>query len=450
MPRGTTGTIRSSHKKTRTPKNRKKRPSGPPVGIDELMRAAESALHVQDPLQAISLCTVALLRKDVQDTVAVSLLEKRAEAKVSVADQEGARQDYTQALERLQSIWKTPDRVAAEETHITLEQLEQKASLELYIGQLSEGIDALQRYKNGIEDLRISLERRQANLSVDFGTEDETMSEDENQEEAERSTDSEITLTEIRKQLAAAYCSAAELFLTDLCFEESAEQDCESYLSQALTLLEEADGEPFVDALQTASSLRLSQQRGLEAVEYALRAFAKIKAGCQALTTLVGLREAEEPSVSAIELLELESVQRLPGFEFRCQTAKLLLECSSVLQDAGNEDTRAEICIMAAIDVLGSLLAENDEVVEIWLLVGDAFAATQPPTADAAIHHWERALAMLATVKTSIEQEAFEADDNEEDELQKQLEEVTCQMEDLGTKIEEMKAIREGNEEMET
>jgi tetratricopeptide (TPR) repeat protein len=309
-----------------------------------------------------------------------------------------------------------------------LDDLERKAGLHLYIGQLSEGKDGLGVYRQGIEYLQQALARRE-----------QAVSSDEMHEEEEGPA---LALEETRKQLAQAYCTVAELYLTDLCFEDNAERECESYISQALKLTDPKSDEPIVDALQTVTSLRLSQKRGMEAVDYILRAHEKMKAGCEALASLVGLREVPNPD-QACELLELDSVQSLPPFEFRCQTAKLLLECNGILkEEMAGEDPRANMCIGAAVDVLGSLLAENDEVIEIWFLTGEAYAAMNPPNHELASHYWQRSKEMLTSTLQSLEQGVAEADDeDEEEELQLQLDEVTCQLEDVDTKLDEISAV---------
>jgi len=282
--------------------------------------------------------------------------------------------------------------------------------------------------------------------------------------------DSRQLLRETRRKLSAAYCTAAELYLTDLCLEEDAERECEDLVDLALRLTIDDDdgapggggvaGEPTVDALQTATSLRLSQSRGAEAVDYILKACRQMRAGCRALASLVGVASGDESSPDdhraqqqppppqqqeARELLELEAVQNLPEFEFRCQTAKLLLECAAELKGiegtgaVAKDDPRRHQCLQASVDVLGSLLAENDEVVEIWFLMGEAFAAMSQT--DVAAYYWERAKDMLECVRQSLEEEiverAGELEGEEEDELQRQVDEVTCQLEDIGAKLED-------------
>jgi hypothetical protein len=91
-----------------------------------------------------------------------------------------------------------------------------------------------------------------------------------------------------------------------LCFEEHAKQHCESYVQQARQLMDHSNNnEPTVDALQTVTRLRLSQRRDLEAVDFILRAYNQMKPGCQALSSIVGLREIDQQlqGSGAVELL---------------------------------------------------------------------------------------------------------------------------------------------------
>jgi hypothetical protein len=82
----------------------------------------------------------------------------------------------------------------------------------------------------------------------------------------------------------------ADLYLTDLCDEETVENHCQHYLEKALQL-KDVDGEPMVDALQSMANLRLSQDQDQrpEAVSYILRAYEKHRVGSEALAALVGL-----------------------------------------------------------------------------------------------------------------------------------------------------------------
>ncbi len=67
-------------------------------------------------------------------------------------------------------------------------------------------------------------------------------------------------LVVLKKQIAKAHCSVAELYMTDLCYDEGAESLCERSIEAALRV--EATS---LDAQQTLASLRLSQDRQLDA-----------------------------------------------------------------------------------------------------------------------------------------------------------------------------------------
>lgn len=48
----------------------------------------------------------------------------------------------------------------------------------------------------------------------------------------EEEEDEEVLV--LKDQLCSTYCSIGELYLTDLCFEDNAEHECQDALSQAL------------------------------------------------------------------------------------------------------------------------------------------------------------------------------------------------------------------------
>lgn len=214
--------------------------------------------------------------------------------------------------------------------------------------------------------------------------------------------------------MCGAYCSVAELYLTDLCFEPNAEQNCESALKLALDL---DDPQSSPDALQAMANLRLSQNKGLEAVTYILEAYNRVKVGCEAMADLVGLgvdndMQCESEGTAAAKELKgeaLDAANSLPGFEFRCQMGKILLECASIFEDTSSDAAKKieqrKICIEAGIQVMGSLLAENDEVIEIWFLLGCAFSSADPKNIDASKHYFENALEMLSKVKKGLKRE---------------------------------------------
>ena len=172
----------------------------------------------------------------------------------------------------------------------TLAYHETRSNLYLYTGQLCMEQEALQAYQSGIQSLETCLD-----IAMD--------------EETEKT---------LRQKLSGAYCTVAELYLTDLCYD--------------------VDGEPLVDALQTMASLRLSQKnRQEEAVPFILRAYDKMKTGCEALATLVGLGDDDNDAAAAtmvageaaVELKEVDAANNLPEFELRpnyCWNVRLFIK----------------------------------------------------------------------------------------------------------------------------
>jgi tetratricopeptide (TPR) repeat protein len=427
-------------------KNKSKRDNGSEkkkdnLTVAQLVGSAENAMASLDVEQAAQIYSEAASKLRVQlasnnpspkqAELMLHILEKMGECKVSIGDQEGARQDFHQALTLLEQQSSDTNSMAYHET---------RSNLYLYSGQLCMEKEALEAYQKGVQSLEACLA---------FSKSGETMEES-----------NDDTGRVLRQKISGAYCTIAELYLTDLCYEDNAEAECESYLEKALQI-KDADGEPLVDALQTMSSLRLSQKtRQLEAVPYLLRAYDKMKVGSEALAALVGLGEgtnsedemAAEKEEEAMELKEVDAANNLPEFEFRCQTAKLLLECAELLKESPpppSGPSQEDQCLSAAVSVLGSLLAQNDEVVEIWFLTGCAFASKRPPLVDPAKFYLDRTMEMLQDIKKALEQEVKFADQEDLADLKEELEENGVQIEDVAAKLAELGVSEAGGQSME-
>lgn len=386
-----------------------------------MLNQAEDAMESLDVVKANTLYHRAskVLQGKLSEDPEVALilskvLGKLGETKVSMGQQDAARADFERAIALLNDQIEGSDDVSKAELQ------ENKASLYMYLGQLSSNDEALQAYNKGVELLLLCIQGRER-LEKAEGIDVQDGSEERDE------------LNELRKQLCGAYCTIAELYMTDLCYAENAEAGCETSVEQAMKVIDSSDGKPIVDALQTLASLRISQSRGEEAIDLILDAYGKMKTGCEALAALVGLSETEnngQEVETAVELVEIDAANSLPGFEFRCQTARILLECASICKEEENRPEKANECANAAIQVLGSLLAENDEVVEPWFLVGCAFAALTPINADDAICYFEQALEMLVKVKESIE--IMEGEESE------QLGDIKSRIDDVRGKLKEL------------
>jgi hypothetical protein len=453
--------VRKSKKKVKKAKKK-----APQASVDDLLKAASAAMEsldveraYQSYYQAASLLQrekqIANTDKRQEVRLLIHVLEKMGECQVSIGDQDLAKDYFSQCLRLLEEDAKI-------ESAITTSYYETHSGLCFYIGQLSLEKEALEAYQKGIRSLEECLQRVEDENSATAKQETVAMqddAEDVDNDGSSMRTDANSSLNFqklMKRKLSGAYCNLAELYLTDLCEEESAETDCEQYLEKALQLKDD-DGEPLVDALQTMASLRLSQkERQLEAVPFILRAYEKQRVGSEALATLVGLNvdkkkcdagndDKVQEEVQAQELVEVEAANDLPEFEYRCQTAKLLLECAGLLKESSNSmddssdhSDEEDECITAAISVLGSLLAQNDEVIEIWYLTGCAFAAKRPALTDTAKFYLERAKEMLTDIQKALKEEEQFIEDSERPDLEEQLEMNGTQMNDVQSKLDEL------------
>ena len=245
-----------------------------------------------------------------------------------------------------------------------------------------------------------------------------------------------------RKKISSVYCSMAELYLTDLCYSPDAEEKCEKLLEHAF---ENDTDDTSPDALQVMANLRLSQNKSIEAADCMLKVWDRMKVGCTSLSSIVGISleedDGNEEDDVAIELQNFDEVNALPNFEFRCQSAKLLFECASILLSPEEQQTPAisdaiandipNKCLESSILILGSLLAENDEVIEIWYFLGSAFASLKQD--DMAHYYYERTLDMLGKVKEDLERDGGIDDDDEEG--QSELQDICERIESVQDKL---------------
>jgi len=419
-----------SKKKTRQQRT-KRTPSN--FSVDDLTEAAAVAFANQEVDTALALYTSALdaqfkilenadvTKRGPMIEQRIILLEKRAETKTTLGDPDGAREDYQQALE----LHKSTETLQSDPSWY-----ERSASLHLYIGQTSTGREAIAAYEQALSILESCMAQ-----CVQFSE--------------------KTAVTDVTQQLSAVCCNAAEVYLTDLCEEPDAEDQCEKWVQKALSYKipssESLDKkQPTADALQLLANLRISQCRSSEALPAILEAYRQIEVPCRSLARLVDISPPDDNDVAmedrAKELSHVDAVQSLPGFEFRCQMVKIMLEAAAVSEKADISERNA--CQHAAIFVLGSLMAENDEVIEVWALLGDAFAAIA--SNEEAVAYYQSAFDMLNQLKQSIEDDmqtsnSMEDDDDDadqrEDEMQQQLDDVMCQLDDVRRKMAEVKTL---------
>ena len=132
-------------------------------------------------------------------------------------------------------------------------------------------------------------------------------------------------LEEKKRQLATALCSVVEVYMTDLSWEEDAEQKCETLVTEATLVAPE-----FAEPWQTLGNVRISQERKEDA------------------------RAALKRSLDIWKDLPTHH-QLVPDYPTRVNLARLLIDAEM--------DTEA-------MDVLETLDEDNDQSVEVCYLGG--------------------------------------------------------------------------------
>ncbi|KAJ5983783.1 hypothetical protein N7481_005882 [Penicillium waksmanii] len=175
----------------------------------------------------------------------------------------------------------------------------------LWLAQLSEqgGAESVQWFEKGVASLRQVLQSLEGKTS---------------KEDIENSK-------EKKTKLSNALCAVAEIYMTDLSWEEDAEARCDALITEAITVTPDAP-----EVLQTLASIRISQLRTEDAQA--------------ALRKSTGIWKDLPPEDLTI-----------PDFAVRISLARLLMEVSLEFE---------------ALEVLERLILEDDQSVEAWYLGG--------------------------------------------------------------------------------
>eukprot|EP00029_Vermamoeba_vermiformis_P009977 TRINITY_DN5148_c0_g1_i2.p1 TRINITY_DN5148_c0_g1~~TRINITY_DN5148_c0_g1_i2.p1 ORF type:complete len:377 (-),score=87.89 TRINITY_DN5148_c0_g1_i2:16-1050(-) len=156
-------------------------------------------------------------------------------------------------------------------------------------------------------------------------------------------------IKEIDSSIASALCSIAEIYMTDSCEDDNAESECQNILNEALKV------DPNnAETLQLMASFKISQQKPDEALQWLTRSYETWKG------LIEKANEADIGEPNEDREAELASIMDgIPIYEFRIATAKLFLELNK-------PETAAEI--------LKILSLEQDDVAEVWYLLGFAYS----------------------------------------------------------------------------
>jgi len=253
----------------------------------------------------------------------------------------------------------------------------------LYLAQLQDGRDSLNSVEKAI--LLLARDYAAAQAEEQEAAKPSATAMDTEADGGTAGSDGDIiSAATLQKQLAKAYCTIAELFLTDLCEEDGAEQSCE----QALTLAAAVDKDSL-DVQQTFASLRISQCRPADAGVILGGVAARVCAALEMAQQQSILGNVPSGASASAHVfggaVAGAALDECPDPQFCISTAKLLVEC------ACGSPALAE----QAMDLCQMLLEEDDENIELWYIMGMAALGASPPDTEAAIYHLEKAKEMI-------------------------------------------------------
>ena len=270
------------------------KPSTPPTSPYVLLAEASSCLQQGNIEGAVKPAQQALSLLERESEEALPALNLLGEIHVELGDIDSARQYFLQA-------------VSIDEDGTLGEDIGGGAEKFLWLAQLSEdgGQDSVDWFGKGATSLRIQIQALLDRKKLD--------------------ADAEVLLQEKRRKLAVALCGVVEVYMTDLSWEDDAEQKCEALVTEA-TMVAPTFAEPW----QTLANVRISQQRMEDA------------------------RAALKRSLDLWQDLSPEN-DVVPDFPTRVSLARLLMEAGMDVE---------------AIEVLERLVSEDDTSVEVWYLGG--------------------------------------------------------------------------------
>ena len=139
-------------------------------------------------------------------------------------------------------------------------------------------------------------------------------------------------------RLGDALCAMVEVYMTDLSWEDDAEQQCEMLVTEAVALCPDRPG-----VMQTLANVRISQERDDEARNV-------LRTSMESWNGPLGKKMTIEG-----ETIDAEDDGTLPEFATRISLVRLLME-------VGMEQEAVQVC--------ERLVSEDDESVEAWYLNG--------------------------------------------------------------------------------
>ncbi|KAI9884380.1 MAG: E2 ubiquitin-conjugating protein mms2 [Watsoniomyces obsoletus] len=266
-----------------------------------LLSQATTLLQTSQAQEALSLAQLALTKLEQTNSErkntlpAIKLL---ADISVELGDIDQARSYYLHAV-KLDPEGALPEDVGG------------GADKFLWLAQLCEegGTTSVQWFQRGIQVLRKQIEVLEGSHD-DYG---------------DAKDNKAMMIVEKKDKISQALCGIAEVYMTDLSWDDQAESRCEAAVTEAVALSPESP-----EPLQTLASVRISQLQFVEA------------------------RAALRKSMALWKDLAPED-PKVPAFPTRISLARLLLETEMEEE---------------ALGVLERLVTDDDQSVEAWYLGG--------------------------------------------------------------------------------
>ena len=259
---------------------KKEEDANPKFSVTDLMARVDEYLENFEHDMALMFCQKAL---DLEpDNVKVH--ESYGNVYAEIGDIENAKKRFNEAV-----------RIQPETGHVKY----------LYLGQLTEGREAVQYYEKGVDLMKSELEFQKNNQN--------------SEENLKVLTNSDV---------ASVYCSLAELFMTDCCMADDAEEQCEKYSKLAV----ETD-EKSLDAAVGMCNLLLNQ--------------------CKMDDAKTAIEKAFDLWSNQSKEINEEAIPEAMSYEARVTLIKLLLEVE---------------CPDKVSVIVDQLIEENEDDIRICLL----------------------------------------------------------------------------------
>ncbi|EFA86424.1 hypothetical protein PPL_00216 [Heterostelium album PN500] len=195
----------------------------------------------------------------------------------------------------------------------------------------------------------------------DISDDEEDMEDDDEHQEEELSEEEESILI-LKDQICSALCSLSELYLTDECFDDNAEIECEKHILRAIEYAPTSP-EPY----SMMASMRISQQKNEEALRCLQHSYS---------------------------LWSELTIDKRPSLEYRFDVSRLFIEL--------NQNR-------TAVDILETLVYEQDNIAEIWHTLSIVYQSLNEPRS--ALECIEVASQLLAI--SNDQDEKFQKDVND-------------------------------------